>query len=290
MEKIIICLSINESASSVLDYGLQFAENFNLRVEVILIRRLVDGDNIDILLEGIPPFIPSEKAPIRISDDHDEEIIKQLRDMISSDTECTVMDFSSELIEILEEKYKQREFSTLLLPHSPKLEKWPFMDSLNKFVETLNCPVLLIDPSTKFKKPEHVVYASNYLHADINVIKRFRKISANKVKDIDIIHISYGNTFKEKILEKGFQSYLEENISDLNIKVHQVPAVKSQSTTIEVFLDEVAKISPDMLILMKEEKSFLEVLFSKSFTIATAKRCSIPLLILHQRYSKINSD
>ena len=290
MEKIIICLSINESASSVLDYGLQFAENFNLRVEVILIRRLVDGDNIDILLEGIPPFMPGEKAPIRISDDHDEEIIKQLRDMISSDTECTVMDFSSELIEILEEKYKQREFSTLLLPHSPKLEKWPFMDSLNKFVETLNCPVLLIDPSTKFKKPEHVVYASNYLHGDINVIKRFRKISANKVKDIDIIHISYGDTFKEKILEKGFQAYLEENITDLNIKVHQVSAVKSQSTTIEVFLDEVAKISPDMLILMKEEKSFLEVLFSKSFTIATAKKCSIPLLILHQRYSKINND
>lgn len=290
MEKIIICLSINESASSVLDYGLQFAENFNLRVEVILIRRLVDGDNIDILLEGIPPFMPGEKAPIRISDDHDEEIIKQLRDMISSDTECTVMDFSSELIEILEEKYKQREFSTLLLPHSPKLEKWPFMDSLNKFVETLNCPVLLIDPSTKFKQPEHVVYASNYLHADINVIKRFRKISANKVKDIDIIHISYGDTFKEKILEKGFQAYLEENITDLNIKVHQVSAVKSQSTTIEVFLDEVAKISPDMLILMKEEKSFLEVLFSKSFTIATAKKCSIPLLILHQRYSKINND
>ncbi len=290
MEKIIICLGINESASSVLDYGLQFAEHFNLRAEVILIRRLADGDNIDILLEGIPPFMPSEKAPIRISDDHDEEIIKQLREMISSDTECTVMDFSSELIEILEEKYKHREFSTLLLPHSPKLEKWPFMDSLNKFVETLNCPVLLIDPSTKFKQPEHVVYASNYLHGDINVIKRFRKISANKVKDIDIIHISYGDTFKEKILEKGFQAYLEENITDLNIKVHQVSAVKSQSTTIEVFLDEVAKISPDMLILMKEEKSFLEVLFSKSFTIATAKRCSIPLLILHQRYSKINSD
>ncbi|MGL4781245.1 MAG: hypothetical protein ACRCXN_10490, partial [Bacteroidales bacterium] len=106
----------------------------------------------------------------------------------------------------------------------------------------------------------------------------------------DIIHISYGDTFKEKILEKGFQTYVEENISDLNIKVHQVSAVKSQSTTIDIFLEEVAKIAPDMLILMKEEKSFIEVLFSRSFTIATAKRTSIPLLILHERYSKINTD
>ncbi|MGL5730552.1 MAG: hypothetical protein ACRCX5_05460, partial [Bacteroidales bacterium] len=282
MEKIIICLGINNSASSVLDYGLKFAEHFNLRTEVMLIRRLVDGDNIDVLLEGIPPFMPGEKTPIRISDDHDEEIINKLRQMVSSETELTIMDYSSELLGVLEEKYKLHEFSTLLLPHSPKLENWPFMDSLSKFVETLNCPVLLVDPLTIFKKPEHVVYASNYLHSDVNVLKRFKKISANKVKDIDIIHISYGDTFKEKILGKGFQAYLEENVSDLNIKVHQISAVKSQSTTIEVFLEEVAKISPDMLILMKEEKSFLEVLFSKSFTIATAKKCSIPLLILHQ--------
>ncbi|MGL4781533.1 MAG: hypothetical protein ACRCXN_11995, partial [Bacteroidales bacterium] len=101
MEKIIICLGINNSASSVLDYGLKFAEHFNLRTEVMLIRRLVDGDNIDILLEGIPPFMPGEKSPVGISRDDDEQIINKLREMVSSETEFTVMDFSSELLEIL---------------------------------------------------------------------------------------------------------------------------------------------------------------------------------------------
>ncbi|MGL4993595.1 MAG: hypothetical protein ACRC6R_05640 [Bacteroidales bacterium] len=290
MEKLLICLSVNESAGALLDYGLKFADDFDLHYEVILIKKMEAVENIEMFLDGTPILNSRDKDSMKLNKDKEDEIISQLQARISPTAHLSIMGYWDDLIDILQDRFVRREFSILLLPHSANLWSWPFKDSLAQFVEKINSPILLVDPTVQYSRPEHVVYASDYIYSDVNVLKRFKKISANKVTDIDIIHISPGESFKEMLLEKGFQAYLKENIPDMNINVHHVSSLRTQPTIIDLFLEEVSRIAPDMLVLMKEEKSFIEEFFSTSFTITTAKRSSIPMLILHQRYTQKVED
>lgn len=285
MDKILICLSEGKRALSILKYARDFANNFGLPYEVIFVKKLNYVEDEMFFLE-MPMLYRVSKAP----DSEIMNIMDEAGKIVDKDVKFTILDDSATLIPVLEQKYEQHEFSLLVLPHSREMMNWPFMDSLSKFINVIKCPILLVDPSSEFKEITRAVYASNYIATDANVLKRFRKISANKVTKIDIIHISFTDNFTERIMEKGFETYIKEHIPDLDIQVHHIPAMGSQSTTEELFLNEVEKFGPEILILMKEDKSGWEDFFSKSFTLSTAKKTSIPMLILHERYSKINAE
>lgn len=279
MDKVIICIADNTSAIPILSYSIDFCKHFNRDYEVFLIKELSEN-----MIDSELNFLVSHKiSELRRTDSKlNQDKIKAL---VPSDIKMSIYDYSYNIIEALNEMYARKEFSLLILPHSQKEEAWAFSDSLFRFLKKLDVPILLIDPKSRFQEIKHAVYASNLLPVDVNVLNRFRKISDSKIKQIDIIHVSLSDSFTEFLLEKGFEDYIHSNIPDLNIKVHHIPSVKSQETTIETFLKEVNKLSPDMLIIMKEDKSGLEEFFSKSFTLTTAKETSIPMLILHERYA-----
>lgn len=284
MDKILICLSEGKHALSILRYAKNFANNYGIPYEVIFVRKLnyLEGE---IFFVEMPMLYRVSQTEIIDKID----IIDEAGKIIDSGIPFTVLDDSADLIPLLERKYENHEFSLLLLPHSFEMSNWPFMDSISRFINTINCPILLIDPTSVFKEIKHAVYASNYLATDANVLKRFQKISSNRVSKIDIIHISFSESFSEIILEKGFKTYIQEHIPDLNIQVHHIPADRSQHSTVELFINEVSKLNPEILILMKEDKSGWEELFSKSFTLATIKKTTTPILILHEKYTKINT-
>lgn len=288
MDKILICLSENKHSLSILKYAKDFARKFNLVYEVILIKRMkfLDGE----MFFGEMPTIVQSSEIYEMEESISKTIYNEVKALIDPEISISTLEDSADLIDKLERKYENREFSLLILPHSHELIYWPFMDSLNKFINAINCPILLVDPTAAFKDIEHAVYASNYLASDTNVLKRFIKISNNRVKHIDIIHISFADNFRDKIMEKGFEAYIKEHITDTEIAVHSTSSYRSQDSLVELFLKEVEKLAPDILIIMKEEKSGIEELFSKSFTISTAKKTVIPMLILHERYSKINTN
>lgn len=283
MDKILICLSEGKHALSILKYAKEFANNFGIPYEVMFVRKLnyIEGE---IFFVEMPMLYRASR--IEIIDQIN--IINEAGKIIDSGVPFSVLDDSADLIPILQRKYENHEFTLLLLPHSKEMSNWPFMDSISRFINTINCPILLIDPTSVFKDIKHAVYASDYLATDANVLKRFKMISASKVTRIDIIHISFSENFPEIILEKGFKSYIREHIPDLEIEVHHVAANHSQQSTVDLFLNEVSKLNPEILIIMKEDKSGLEELFNKSFTLSTIKKATIPLLILHERYAKIN--
>lgn len=285
MDKILICLSEGKRALSILKYARDFANNFGIPYEVLFVKKLNYVEDEMFFLE-MPMLYRVSKAP----DSEIMNIMDEAGKIVDKDVKFTILDDSANLIPVLEQKYEQHEFSLLVLPHSREMMNWPFMDSLSKFINVIKCPILLVDPSSEFKEITKAVYASNYIATDANVLKRFRKISANKVAKIDIVHISFSDNFTERILEKGFKTYIKEHIPDLDIEVHHIPAQASQATTVDLFLAEVEKFTPEILILMKEDKSGWEDFFSKSFTLSTAKKTSLPMLILHERYSKINAE
>lgn len=281
MEKILICLSEGKRALSILKYARDFANNYSLPYEVLFVKKLNYIEDEMFFLE-----MPMLHRVGKSFGSDIMNIIDEAGKIVDKEVKFTILDDSANLLHILKQKHEQQDYSLLVLPHSLEMMNWPFMDSLNKFINEIECPILLVDPSSEFKEITKAVYASNYIATDANVLKRFQKISTNKVTKIDIIHISFSDNFTERIMEKGFKTYIEELIPTTDIQVHHIPAMGSQETTVELFLHEVAKISPEILILMKEDKSGWEDFFSKSFTLSTAKKTSIPMLILHERYSR----
>ncbi|MGL5318172.1 MAG: hypothetical protein ACRC9Q_05705 [Bacteroidales bacterium] len=286
MDKLLICLSEGKRALSILTYARDFARNFGIPYEVLFVKRLTYVEDEMFFLE-MPMFY-------RVSRPDEESEIVNIMDeagkLVDSDVKFTLLNDSADLIEVLQERYDNFEYSMLALPHSLEMMNWPFLDSLNKFIHKMRCPILLVDPSAQFHEIKEVVYASNYLATDAHVLKRFQKISSNKISKIDIVHVSFSDNFTERMLEKGFEAYIKEHIPEIEIKVHHVPLVSSQATTVDLFLEEVKKFAPDLLILMKEERSGWEDFLSKSFTLSTVKKTTIPMLILHEKYSRVNAE
>lgn len=290
MNKLMICLPEDKQSLSILKYAIEFAAYYKIPYELMLIKRA------KYFREELT-FVDVEMPRVYLSNKKNPEqresyvnIIEAAKSMVASTGVFSVVEDSADLVEMLDEKYRFNSFSLLLLPHISDSKEWPFLDSLMLFIKEINCPVMLIEADTVFHPISHAVYASNYLSADANVINRFMRLYASNISKIDIIHISFSENFKERILEKGFEAYIKEKVPDIEVKVHHTPAIHSQHSTIDIFLNEVSLLSPDLLILMKEQKTALEEFFQKSFTISTAKKTSIPLLILHERYVRINRE
>lgn len=284
MDKVIICLSDNLNSVPQLVYAIDFCTHFNRLFDVILIQE--ETENIYPNDYTYLEYQDSPAMKLTNREKFHETVKKKLPEGVA----LTLLDYTFDLIGMLHEKQLRNEYSLLILPHPDKTKVWPLEKSLSQFLKKLDLPILLINGKSEFRPFTHAVYASNFLLMDVTVLNRFKKISDNEIKDIDVIHVSSSEGFQENLIAKGFEAYIRTNLPDLNIKMHCISSIKSQETVIEAFLTELNRYEPDLLIVMKEDKSGIEEFLSKSFTSAVAKEIDTPMLILHERYAQKKID
>tara|TARA_R110002051_G_scaffold76277_1_gene139474 strand:- start:99 stop:938 length:840 start_codon:yes stop_codon:yes gene_type:complete len=154
-------------------------------------------------------------------------------------------------------------------------ERGLFVGDIGKsLVEKLSCPLMIV-PNSGSNPIQKILYATDFMEADIAAIKKLMPMAKAMDAKVHIVHISTENEYAGKEQMEWFKDMLHQQVEGKNFDFKLI-----FSETIENELkNQVEQIGADLLVLLqREEKGFLNKLFHTSMVKKLEGHINIPLM------------
>lgn len=146
-------------------------------------------------------------------------------------------------------------------------------------ISKANCPTWIIPTGMSYRPYKKILYATDYNEADITTLKRLVVLTKEFSPEITALHITDSKDFEEKTMQKGFKDLVaqETNYNKIHVKTE-----KESKSTEEKINDTAININSDLIVLLKENKGFIEKIFTSSSTKKVIKKAKLPVLVYHE--------
>lgn len=158
---------------------------------------------------------------------------------------------------------------------------WSQTSSNMDLIRELNCPVWIIPKGEAYAPIKNVVYATDYNEEDVANIKKLIDLFPMLRPNITALHITDSRDFKDRVKKAGFKEMLQEKVPYPNLIVK---AIHRQND------DDVAKLladfsetnHTDLVVVLKQNKSFFERLFKANHTKEILEKSELPVLVFRE--------
>ncbi len=146
-------------------------------------------------------------------------------------------------------------------------------------VEKMNCPVVVIPKDAKYKLPQRILYATEFLEEDIEKLNRVKFIADKVQAKIFIAHVNtdtkhyYDDADKQHHFAQMIEGTENEN-------GYFYTTIHNENVT-DGILGYIEKAEIDLICMSTKKKNFLEKLFKGSKTQKMASITPIPLIVYH---------
>ncbi len=154
-----------------------------------------------------------------------------------------------------------------------------FFSSEPDVIRKTKCPGWIIPPKMSYRPYIKILYATDYNEADITTLKRLVALTKMFSPEITALHITDSPNFEKKTMQKGFKDVVaqETNYNKIVVKTEK------EDKSIEERINHTAiNIKADLIVLLKENKGFIEKIFTSSSTKKVIKKAKLPVLVYHE--------
>jgi len=208
-----------------------------------------------------------------------DQYISDLREKIP---ENVFIDYSTELgvPSVIINEYISAKKADMLVVEGQRDENfWTQTLSNIEIIRNVECPVWVFPASWTFKPYQEIIYATDYKEEDIKGLTKLIKITQVFSPVITALHVTDSVDFEQKVKKAGFLEMLKEKIGYDNLKVKML---NEKDDDIVTKLNDYANhINANLIVLLRENKSFFERLFTKDQTKKIVKKTNMPLLVFH---------
>lgn len=146
-------------------------------------------------------------------------------------------------------------------------------------IEQASCPVLCIPFNLTYKKPEKILFATNFAYSDIDGAKQLVELAKGFKSSLVFAHVVVGTeeTDAEREVIEKFASEIK-----LQTGYAQISGTVISDATINTGLDAlIEKHGADMIALATRKRNVFEKLFNPSITKKYSYHTTVPLLAFH---------
>jgi len=183
---------------------------------------------------------------------------------------------------IVEELVSDNKADMVILNSEPDVSFWEQSTANKDIIFDINCPVWVIPEKTEYVSYSKVVYATNYKEEDIRNMKKLLKLAGTLNPEIVALHITDTTDFEEKVKQKGFLETLQKNTGYSKIKVKALKERENDNVA-QLINDYSSDIDANLIVLLKENRNFLDRLFNPGATRKLIKEAKLPVLIFHEK-------
>lgn len=155
----------------------------------------------------------------------------------------------------------------------------------NELVRKINCPVWVIPEKADYRTPEKIIYASDYNEEDIPTLKKLIELTGRFSPQITALHITDNSDFELRIKNAGFQKMIENKTGYKRIGAKAFIENKGDDM-VKIINGYAARIDASLIVVLKENRSFLERIFSSDPTEELIEKASKPVLVYHAGIEK----
>jgi len=158
-----------------------------------------------------------------------------------------------------------------------------FSNSLNNVnaIENLDCPIWLIPKNSKFNFFNEIIYSTDYKEQDVENIRELLSFTEVFEPNITLLHIAETIDFDERVKQKGFLKILQEKTKYNKLSV-KVLSSKSKSNLSELVNKYATLSKADLVVVLKEHKSFFESIFRQDQAQEIIEETSAPVLVFQE--------
>jgi len=147
-------------------------------------------------------------------------------------------------------------------------------------VRQIQCPIWVIPESDGYHSLKNIIYATDYNEEDIPTLKNLIALTRSLAPQIIALHVTDSIDFDLKVKNAGFQQMLETETqySNLSLKVLVEPG---GDNIVKLINSYAAMNSADLIVVLKENKNFLERIFNPSSAESILQDSEKPVLVYH---------
>jgi hypothetical protein len=283
MKALLALIHEPKSSRGFIEYSVNLARELSLNLQLIYV------ENPNIPPMGTPNLPAEAMAELQRNLEQsvkETEIIlkryvKELMNLISGEMIVDVTaEVNSEKI-VLQQMIGEGHGQLLVLESPDKHSSWSENLITNEIIRSVECPVWIVPREAEYYTPAEIVYATDYKSQDINTLVRLVNLLGKLSPTITALHITDDEGFESKIKETGFQKMIQNNTGYQKINVN---ALLEAGQDISKLINEFAiATEADLIVILKENRSFLERIFKASPEKKIIKHARIPVLVFHEK-------
>jgi len=208
----------------------------------------------------------------------------QIDKLNASDPDLPLLEYNVEIgfaPEIMEEYCRSKRVDTVMLSGS-KEHSWLPDDSYNiKVVRKIKCPVWIVPEGITYRPFSEILYATDYHEEDIPNLKMLAGFASRFPANITAVHISENTDFEEKVKGEGFAAMIKKETDYEMISLKVIPEKKGEPL-VEELHDFALMIDADLIVLLRENRGFIDRLLHGSRSEKIALQTQLPVLIYNE--------
>jgi nucleotide-binding universal stress UspA family protein len=186
-------------------------------------------------------------------------------------------------VTLIGQMVKEKKADMVALEYNQMSGFWQKDNVIRDLIRTIKCPVWVIPEGSSFTGMDHIVYATDYHEADVSTLKRLINLTRPLTPEIEALHITDHTDFSEKVRQKGFQEILETNTGYKQISLRTLVEHSGQDVT-ELVNSYASRTNTDLIVVLKENKNFLERIFRPSSSERMVEEANKPILVFHEQH------
>ncbi|MBO9618150.1 MAG: universal stress protein [Niabella sp.] len=279
MRRVLVVTDFSEVADHAVDYACNLANKLNIE-HLFLLNTY----------EIIPVYDSGEAGSLALSMQEADELensriesFKLLKQRIGrqlhNTTTLVPLIINDALPNAVNQVCKEEGIDMVIIGVKPQdnLEALFLGSTIQKAVDQINYPVLLLPKCVSIAVPQNVILAAPFREPLTQSIQiKLHKFLHRFNGKVTAIHRCLKGQLNEK--ESRIATELQIQLQNYHCQVHIIKEVEDLPTAIA---DYAGSTVPALVISIHKMRGFIAGLFHKSVTKSLAWRCNLPLLVLH---------
>jgi len=147
-------------------------------------------------------------------------------------------------------------------------------------VRNIECPVWVLPENAEYHSFRKIIYATDYHEEDIPTLQKLLDLTHGLSPSIVALHITENVDFEERVKTAGFQKMLETKTSYNNISAKAL-IERNGEDLVHLINSYAAMNRADLIVVLKENKNFLDRIFNPSAAEKIMTSANSPVLVYH---------
>jgi len=289
MKTNLLLLDSYKNMENLIHFGFSFSHKFKRKLKIIYVfdfnwmkdTYMVGSGTAGIASTSILAVEKNAQKEYDVAETKVREIVAEYLKKNSFHFPVEVNVTKNNRLNVINEALKEdKELMVLISNHQSYAEKSGGLISYPNIIDHVDSPVMVVPEDTRHAVLNNVVYATDFNPEDIRSISHLSGIFKNsKDAHITILHNENKHSFDEKLKWTGFKNIVQTEVDDNRIDF-VLKTRKDLLGGIEEFSEE---NDPDLVVLMKEKKGFLEDIFTTNKTKSVLTHFNKPILVYHEK-------
>lgn len=206
--------------------------------------------------------------------EHVREVLREISSGIS-------IEYSAQLgltTDLVDEYTSDGRAEMVVLEGQEHNSSWSQSASNIDIINNSNSPVWIIPHGAVYDPFREIVYATDYKEEDIPTLKNLIGLTKRFSPTVTALHVTDTIDFQEKVLKTGFNEMLQERTDYQDISVKSMIEESHEDTA--MLINEYAlKIGADLIVVLKENRSFFERILRPGSAKKIVKEAHLPVLV-----------